>query len=198
MGNETSKANKRRIGTYIFNKVFSGKGIDIGCGRDCLKASDFPNIVSVEGFDKNQGDIQYIGKYKESESFDFVYSSHALEHLESPGAALLGWWNLVKYGGYIVFVVPDEDLYEMRRFNVRSHYSREHKHSFTINKKYSWCKHSINILDIISILPNCSVIKVELIDTNYDYSLQLTKQDQTMGVAETNIEVILKKEIRND
>ena len=29
MSNETAKANKRRAQSYIFQKVFSGKGIDI-------------------------------------------------------------------------------------------------------------------------------------------------------------------------
>jgi len=198
MGNETSKANKRRIGTYIFNKVFSGEGIDLGCGKDCLKASDFPNIISVEAFDKKQGDIQHMDNYKKPKSFDFVYSSHALEHLESPTSALLDWWDLIKFGGYLVLVVPDEDLYEMRRFKARSHYSREHKHSFTIYKKNTWCAYSINILDMIHILSNYTIIKIELVDTNYDYSLQKEKQDQTMGDAEANIEIILKKEKRND
>lgn len=193
MGNETSKANKRRIGTWLFNKVFVKKVIDIGAGHDCIKKEDFPNITSVDRFDKNSGDAQLITNYRKIESYETVYSSHCLEHLKYPKMALLEWWQLLKFDCYLILVVPCEDLYEQGRFQTRSHYSREHKCSFTIKKAHSWCTHSINILDLIGILDHCQIIKIELVDTNYDYSLPVGKQDQSMGVAEVGIEVILKK-----
>ena len=136
---------------------------------------------------------QRMDEYRQFESYDFVYSSHCLEHLDDPIYALCEWWGLVKPGGYLVVVVPDEDLYEQGRFKTRSRWSREHKSSFTIWKRESWCEHSINVLDMVQQLPDCQVIKIELVDTDYDYSIPYGAQDQTMPGAEAAIEIVLRK-----
>ena len=193
MGNETAKANKRRKNTWLFNKVFRGRGIDIGPGRDTLSPADFPGITEMEGFDKRQGDAQHITWYKQPEGYDFVYSSHCLEHLDDALAGLREWWALVRPGGYMVLAVPDEDLYEQGRFQARSRWSREHKHSFTIWKRESWCRWSINVMDMVKELPDCQVIKVELVDTDYDYSIPYGSRDQTMPGAEAAIEIVLRR-----
>lgn len=193
MGNETAKAAKRRRGTWLFDKVFRGRGIDIGPGRDALSVVDFPTITSVEAFDKSQGDAQHILQHKEAGAYDFVYSSHCLEHLEDPVGALVEWWRLVRPGGYMVIAVPDEDLYEQGRFKTRSRWSREHKRSFTIWKRESWCRWSINVLDMIRVLHGCQPIKIELVDTDYDYSVPYGERDQTMPGAEAAIEIVLRK-----
>uniref|UniRef100_A0A6M3JY61 Putative methyltransferase n=1 Tax=viral metagenome TaxID=1070528 RepID=A0A6M3JY61_9ZZZZ len=198
MGNETTKANKRRKNTWLFNKVFRGRGIDIGPGRDTLSPADFPGITEMEGFDKRQGDAQHILRYKNPDecaydSYDFVYSSHCLEHLDDTLAGLREWWALVRPGGYMVLAVPDEDLYEQGRFQARSRWSREHKHSFTIWKRESWCRWSINVMDMVKELPDCQVIKVELVDTDYDYSIPYGSRDQTMPGAEAAIEIVLRR-----
>lgn len=44
-------------------------------------------------------------------SCDAIFSSHLLEHLEDPAAALEEWWRVIKPGGYLVLYLPDEDLY---------------------------------------------------------------------------------------
>ena len=46
-------------------KVFKGKGIDIGCGND-------PILDNVERFDIEDGDANQIGKYVKKQ-FDFVF-----------------------------------------------------------------------------------------------------------------------------
>ena len=193
MGNETTKANKRRKGAWLFNKVFSGKGIDIGGGKDCLKKEDFPNIISVDYFDKLQGDAQDILSFRDILAYDFVYSSHCLEHLPNISLALNQWWLMLKYNGYLILSLPDEDLYEQGRFQARSRWSREHKHSFTIYKNKSWCHWSINILDMIKELKDCQIIHISLVDTDYDYSIPWGSKDQSMPGAEVSIEVILRK-----
>ena len=193
MGNETTKSNRRRKNTWLFNKVFSGKGVDIGAGPDPLKKENFPNITEVETFDRKQGDANFITLYKEPESYDFVYSSNCLEHLKDPLNAFMRWWSLVKPDGYLILSVPDEDLYEQGRFKTKSRWSKEHKWSFTIHKKKSWSRWSINVLNMIRLLPSCQIIKIELVDTNYDYSIPWGSKDQTLGDAETFIEVVLKK-----
>jgi SAM-dependent methyltransferase len=190
MADETSKANKRRANTYLYNKIFNGDGIDIGCGTDILKKDVYPNINNVEPFDLQHGDAQYIDKYVNRE-FDFVHSSQCLEHMVDANIALQNWWKIVKPGGYLIFSMPDEDLYEQGVFPSR--WNPDHKWTFSIYKKNSWSFVHLNILDMISYLDKCEILKVELIDTNYNYTL--TNVDQTRGDAEAFIEVILKKSV---
>lgn len=186
---ETKKADIRRINCPIFDRIFRGNGIDIGYGNDPLDKSRWKNINNLDLFDLIQGDANYINKFCEEGKYDFVYSSHCLEHMEDPYSALVGWWKLVKKGGYLILIVPDEDLYEQGVFPSR--FNSDHKFSFTIYKKESWNTKSINIIDILKEI-DCKIIKIELIDSNYDYTAR--NKDQSRGDAETSIEVIIFKE----
>jgi predicted SAM-dependent methyltransferase len=84
--------------------ILTRKGIDIGCGPDPI----FPDVY---GFDKDEGGANGITKCAREE-FDFVFSSHWLEHMKDPRKAIQGWWKLVRLGGHLFLIVPDEDLYE--------------------------------------------------------------------------------------
>jgi SAM-dependent methyltransferase len=190
MSYETKKANKRRKKMPLFkDKAFVGKGIDIGCGKDILDRKVFKKITSIEGFELADGNAQYIHKHKEKESYDFVYSSNCLEHMDEPLDALRSWYSLVKLGGYLIFTVPDEDLYEQGVFPSR--YNYDHKWTFTIYKEKSWSEKSINIVDLVRELFCCKVHRITVVDTNYDYTK--FDVDQTQGKAEAFIEVLLQK-----
>jgi SAM-dependent methyltransferase len=188
---ETSKGNLRRIKERVYlDIIFVGCGIDIGAGADPLnKNSIYPNITNCENFDVNDGNAQYINRYRQESNYDFVYSSNCLEHLDNPYVGIKNWFSLVKPGGYLVLVVPDEDLYEQGHWP--SKFSTCHNWSFTIEKKTSWCPRSINLVDMFKILTNAELINVKLIDTNYNYAL--INVDQTLANAECCIETILKK-----
>lgn len=190
MSDETSKANKRRANTYLYNKIFSGDGIDIGSGGDLLQKHIYPNIKSIEPFDLQHGDAQYINKYLDRQ-FDFVHSSQCLEHMVDADIALRNWWKIVKPGGYLIFSMPDEDLYEQGVFPSR--WNSDHKWTFSINKPNSWSPVHLNIIDMISKLDKNEIIKIELVDTNYNYNL--FNIDQTRDDVEAFIEVILKKKL---
>ncbi|MFZ2072724.1 MAG: class I SAM-dependent methyltransferase [Minisyncoccia bacterium] len=142
-------------------KVLKGKGIDIGPSSDPV----FPN---VQMFDKENGDANEITKYVHDQ-FDYVYSSHCLEHMHDPKKALLDWWKLVKPGGYLFFTVPDEDLYEQGVFPSR--FNPDHKATFTLSKTESWSPCSINVLDLGESLPGGEIIRLALQDYNYDRNL---------------------------
>src|SRR5450755_1243230 len=106
---ETSKS--KQIWGALEWSVLSGTGIDIGCGPD-------PVTPEVRKFDVQDGDANEITRHVR-ETFDFVYASHCLEHMRRPKEALLEWWQLVKPGGHIFFIIPDEDLYEQGVFPSR-------------------------------------------------------------------------------
>jgi len=157
--NEASKT--RNIMGSLENSVLTGDGIDIGCGPD-------PILPCVRRFDLEDGDANHVTRHVK-EQFDFVFSSHCLEHMHDPRAALLEWWQLVKPGGHIYFIIPDEDLYEQGVFPSR--FNADHKATFTISKAQSWSPKSINVLDLARSLPDGELISLTLHDHQYDRSL---------------------------
>lgn len=172
---ETSKTNKIR-GKAFFEDYFSGKVIDIGSGDDLV-------CPWAERFDIEDGDANCVTKYREINAYDTVHSSHCLEHMYDPKHAILEWWQLVKPGGHLVLVVPDEDLYEQGFWPSR--FNPDHKTTFTLQKEESWSPVSHNVIDLVESLPNSECISIELQDRHYDYKLQ-TKHpprpiDQNIG-----------------
>jgi len=158
--NETSKTKK--IWSSLETSIITGAGIDIGCGPD-------PITAGVRKFDIEDGDANRITEFVH-EQFDFVYSSHCLEHMREPRDTLLEWWKLVRPGGHLIFIVPDEDLYEQGMFPSR--FNSDHKATFTISKAKSWSPVSINVLDLARAMPNAEIVSlVLLMDHNYDRSL---------------------------
>jgi SAM-dependent methyltransferase len=153
---ETSKTKK--LWGELERSILTGKGIDIGCGPD-------PLTPEVYGFDKEAGDANEITKYVREE-FDFVFSSHCLEHMNNPRKAIQEWRKLVRPGGHLFFIVPDEDLYEQGVFPSR--FNRDHKATFTISKTKSWSPVSINVLDLVNTLPGAQLVNVALQDVGYD------------------------------
>jgi hypothetical protein len=89
--------------------------------------------------------------------------------MNSPREAILEWWKLVRVGGHIFFIVPDEDLYEQGVFPSR--FNSDHKATFTISKRESWSPVSINVLDLASSLPGGQVVSLQLQDHGYDRRL---------------------------
>jgi SAM-dependent methyltransferase len=148
----------RKLWGELEKTILTGKGIDIGCGPDPI----FPDVY---GFDKEAGDANDITKYVHEE-FDFVFSSHCLEHMKDPRKAIQEWWNLVRPGGHLFFIVPDEDLYEQGVFPSR--FNSDHKATFTISKTKSWSPVSINVLGLVRSLPGAQLVNVALQDVGYD------------------------------
>lgn len=156
---ETSKSKK--IWGPLEWSVLQGSGIDIGCGPD-------PVLPGARRFDRAEGDANHITRFV-TQQFDFVYSSHCLEHMHDPRAALLEWWQLVKPGGHLFFIVPDEDLYEQGVFPSR--FNPDHRATFTISKARSWSPVSINVLDLARGLPKGDLVSLTLHDHGYDRRL---------------------------
>jgi SAM-dependent methyltransferase len=156
---ETSKT--RAVWGALERSVLAGSGIDIGCGRD-------PVTPDVRRFDVADGDANEITRYVHEE-FDFVYSSHCLEHMRDPRAALRDWWQLVRPGGHLFFIVPDEDLYEQGVFPSR--FNGDHTATFTISKAQSWSPVSCNVLDLARELPGGDLVSLALQDHGYDRRL---------------------------
>ncbi len=101
-------------------KYTRGRGLDIGCGPQ--KA--FPHFIGLD----NNIDAKLFGiqarpdiwiddaqdlRLFATEQYDFVFSSHLLEHIppEALVKTLKEWLRVIKVGGYLILYLPDEDLY---------------------------------------------------------------------------------------
>ena len=161
MTNETSKT--RLVRSEDFDKKYlQGKVLDIGAGKDRV-------CVNADGFDIDDGDANRILDFLERTSYDTVYSSHCLEHMLDPPQALRQWWELVKPSGYLVLVVPDEDLYEQGIWP--SIFNADHKATFRMDSSPSWSPVSYDVRSLVSTLPKATIISVERHDMHYDYRL---------------------------
>jgi SAM-dependent methyltransferase len=139
----------------------AGMGIDSGCGRD-------PVLPDVRCFDVEDGDANRISDFVR-EQFDFVFASHCLDYMHQPRLAALEWWKLVKPGGQLCFLVPDEDLYEEGVFPSR--FNPDHRATFTIGKTRSWSRVSVPVLDLARSLPNGNIVCLALQDIGCDRRL---------------------------
>ena len=121
-----------------------GFGLDIGAGSFKV----LPQVVSVDnGFDnvmfgipfkadvtvKSAEDLTVFG----SQTMDFVYSSHLLEHLEKPEKALKEWWRILRPKGVMVLYLPHEDLYPKVG---EPGANPDHKHNLNEQKVIDWMR----------------------------------------------------------
>ncbi len=175
-----------------------GDGIDIGAGQDSLLQYQefFPLMKSCRAWDAPDGDAELMESIQD-DYFDFAHSSHCLEHLRNPKDGLENWLRILKPGGHLICIIPDEDLYEQGVFP--STYNTDHKHTFSIFKKKSWSERSINLISLLSSLQhNIQIKKVELLDSTYRYDLNrllnCARFDQTQTtIGECAIEFIVMK-----
>jgi SAM-dependent methyltransferase len=192
MGEGCWTARHRRAADPVFrDRYFVGDGVDVGAGNDSIERQRdmYPQMGHVRSWDVADGDGQYLASIPDN-SLDWVASSHCLEHLMDPRVALTNWLRVLKPGGHVVAIFPDEDMYEQGVFP--STFNPDHKGTFTIYKPRSWSPRSINVLKLVMALgPECEVIKVESIHHSHDWSLP--RLDQTHGDSESVIEIVLRK-----
>lgn len=190
---ECSKAIPRRLAHPNFaRRYFVGDGIDIGGASDplALYAGLFPLIRSVRTWDLDDGDAVHMAGVADC-SYDFVHSSHCLEHLTDPAAALRQWLRILRPGGTMIVMVPDEDLYEQNVFP--STFNAGHQWTFSVWKARSWSARSLNVLDLLRELgPQARPERIELLDATYRYDLPRLDQTRT-PVGECAIEFIVRR-----
>lgn len=125
-GNETAKI-RWRVLSYL-----RGAGLDIGCGP--WKIS--PHAVGIdgnfypgapEGSKPNlRMDCSKLPIFAD-ECFDFVFSSHLLEHIHDTEATLREWLRVLNPGGHLVLYLPHKNFYP----NIgQPGANPDHKHDF--------------------------------------------------------------------
>lgn len=166
--------------------------MDIGAGPDSLEklAYVFRGITKVDSWDMPQGDAQLMESVRD-DTYDFVHSSHCLEHMVDPHTALRNWIRITKPGGYLVITVPEEDLYEHLKWPSR--FNGDHKWSFSIGKSKGNMPKATSVMELLMRLPNIEVQRIVLVD---DFFNPNDASDQTRSITtECSIEIILKKTV---
>ena len=190
MGGTALAIGRRSRDPRFTREWFVGHGLDVGAGIDGLsKYSDsFPHMKSVREWDLVDGDATDLEGI-EPESFDFVYSSHCLEHLNEPLRALVRWAEVLKPGGHLIVVVPEVGLYEQGVWP--STFNPDHKYKFAMQDD----PNDELVFGLATTLPlvfwNWRLIKLELLDAGYPYGQP--RQDWTLKGHECAIEFVLRK-----
>lgn len=83
-----------------------GRGLDMGAGMRTLT----PKTLRVDSNPATSPD--FVADIANPElpfgpDFDFVYSSHALEHLADPLRAISAWCRYIRPGGHLVLILPN-------------------------------------------------------------------------------------------
>ncbi|MBR4642359.1 MAG: class I SAM-dependent methyltransferase [Selenomonadaceae bacterium] len=175
---ETAKAHNRRLREGFFEKYCKGEGLDICYGADLI-------IPGCSGWDFRNGDAQYLAGV-EDESFDFVYSSHGLEHMYDVRTALKNWFRVVKKGGYFLLAIPHRDLYEKKN-SLPSRWNGDHKHMFLIGKAEP--PDTLDIVEEIKCsLENYDIKYIKTCDEGHTIDNPLVHSD-----GEYQIEIVIQK-----
>jgi predicted SAM-dependent methyltransferase len=109
-------------------------GFDLGCGSRKV----WPHMIGVDnriderlfGMQTNPNlvvsDCASMPLFADA-CAETIFSSHLLEHIINPRAALAEWWRLVKPGGHLVLYLPHADFYP----NIgQPGANPDHKHDF--------------------------------------------------------------------
>ena len=162
----------------FFERYCVGRGLDIGYGGDLLSANCL-------GWDREHGDAQSLEGVRDG-SFDFVYSSHTLEHVANASEALCNWYRVVKPGGYLILFVPDRDLYE-KTLTLPSRWNPDHKRFFVLDRDEP--PHTVGLLSLVSeSIPGAEVIAARQCADGHTIVDPMLHSD-----GEYSIEVILHK-----
>lgn len=115
-----ASGNAARFIMMFALEVCKGKGLDIGYSNPDWK---MPGAIGVEP----SIDFTYDAMHLPDGQFDYIFSSHMVEHFKGNFANLLDHWTTrLKEGGVLFLYLPDYSQYYWRVWN-----NRKHIHSLT-------------------------------------------------------------------
>jgi ADP-heptose:LPS heptosyltransferase/predicted SAM-dependent methyltransferase len=125
-----------------------GRGLDLGCGQWKLY-SHFIGVDSGKQWGRQVTDVtaecDKLDMFA-SQSMDFVFSSHLLEHIDDYRAALKEWWRVIKPGGHLVLYLPDKKLYPMVGADGAN---PDHKHDFDQESVLAAMKETVGGFEVV-------------------------------------------------
>lgn len=178
-GPETEKSHESRLKNGFYRAFMDGIGLDIGYKGSIVDAEAvLPTSLGID-----LGFPGYDGKtlpFKD-ESYDYVFSSHCLEHVSDYKSAIKEWFRVIKVGGHLVITVPHQFLYEKKK-NLPSRWNSDHKRFYSPGRLLLEIEESLqsNTYRIAYLRDN---------DDNYDYSIP----PSTHSGGAYEVELVVKK-----
>jgi len=98
---------------------------------------------------------------------------------------------VLKPGGHMVVLVPEEDMYEQGVWPSKK--NGDHKWTFTMQKAKSWSPRTLNMTTLMTWLTaDAELIKLEKLDATFRFGLPAFDQTLT-PIGECAIELVLRK-----
>lgn len=150
-----------------------GRGLDIGCGGNKTLSQAIGVDIIPKGQKGKRGnqkgviseaDICASGDqlpFKDNE-FDYIIARHNLEHYQDVIKTLLEWRRVLKEGGYLSVVLPDDTKLDT------IHLDLDHKHTFTPE----------SFARLIEILGGFEIIKKETCIPHWSFICVLKKSQK--------------------
>lgn len=161
VGEESQRTYEEKLNNGFFSTYMTGIGLDIGyAGYISGVQPILPSAIGI--------DVDYPGYTDnilpfESNTQDYVYSSHCLEHIFDYRTAIREWHRVTRVGGHIVIIVPHQHLYEKRKFPP-SKWNGDHKRFYLPSHLLAEVENSL--------VPNTYRVRLlEDGDKNFNYSL---------------------------
>lgn len=161
VGEESSRTYNDKLTNGFFDKYMKGFGLDIGYSG--YIDGILPILPTAIGIDKDYPGYDGLILPFATESQDFVYSSHCLEHISHWYKTIKEWHRVLKLNGHMVIVVPHQYLYE-KKYDLPSRWNDDHKRFYT----------PASLLKEIesALIPNTYRVRLlEDGDKDYDYSI---------------------------
>jgi adenylyl-sulfate kinase len=129
VGAEAQREYKKRVLNGFFSKYLKGTGLDIGfCG---YKEGKKPILSTAIGVDLDYPNYDGINLPFKTDSQDYVFSSHTLEHITDYKNALREWHRVLGNDCYMVITVPHQYAYEKKK-ELPSKWNGDHKRFYTV------------------------------------------------------------------
>ena len=109
-----AEGNASQFAIPFAKKLCKGNGIDIGCNR---KEWAFPGAQPIDLMFHDPWDAYNLPDVK----YDYIFSSHCLEHLENWVEALDYWKSHLKIGGVLFLYLPHFDQQYWRPWHNKKH-----------------------------------------------------------------------------
>lgn len=197
-GSTLSSGRWIRDPAFYRERVFKGSLLDIGGSADPLwrQREYLPHVTEWTIYDLEpprvpdgeylQGDAHTL---PQGRTWDVVYASHVLEHLDNPYAVARSWWPAVNPGGHLVIIVPSWELYERGQWPSRR--NGDHKTAWIMGPTHHRKDVPLrSLLELVLPLPNANLLRASTLDQGWIKGAW----DQTAtGGCESSLEVVVQR-----
>lgn len=121
-----ASGNAARFIIPFAQEVCKGRGLDIGCGKLEWK---LPGALGIDPI----LDSNYSATKLSIDQYDYIFSSHCLEHLDNWVPTLDYWYGRIREGGVLFLYLPAYEQEYWRPWN-----NQKHKSIFTPEIMYDY------------------------------------------------------------